>query len=148
MQGDTETDPMAAETPTKAMETSVVSAAPIHHLPSTHATVVDILGDSHIKEMLPSLYQSAQSSWPLLLCDHTGKMSIALVSSDPSEPTIVSLQSPHSEPLRAAATYGSSLYSCGDDGKLVRWQPSSSNGSNENQTYSRSNNKWNNRRPY
>lgn len=131
------------------MDTSITPSATVHHLPSTHATMVDVLGDCHIKEMFPSLSQIAHSSWPLLMCDHTGKMSIAMVSSDPSEPTIVSLESPHSEPIRSVATNGSSLYSCADDGKVIRWQSSSSSsGNSDNQKYSRPSNKWNNKRPY
>ena len=82
------------------------------------------------------------------MCDHMGKMSITLVSSDESEPTILPLDSPHSETLRAAVTYRSSLYSCGDDGQLVQWQPSSSNNFNKNQQQTTSKKKSNSRRPY
>ncbi len=69
------------------------------------------------------------------MCDHMGKMNVTLVSSEESQPTILPLDSPHSETLRAAATYRSSLYTCGDDGQLIQWQPSSSNNSNSKRPY-------------
>jgi len=131
------------------MDTSLKSSIVIHHLPSTYATIVDLLADSNIKDLLPSVLQETNSSWPLLMCDHMGKMSITLVSSDESEPTILPLDSPHSETLRAAVTYRSSLYTCGDDGQLIQWQPSSSiNNLNKNQEQKKSNKKSNSRRPY
>jgi len=126
------------------MDTSLKSSIVIHHLPSTYATIVDLLADSNIKDLLPSVLQETNSSWPLLMCDHMGKMSITLVSSDESEPTILPLDSPHSETLRTAKTHRSSLYTCGDDGQLIQWQPSSSNNSNKTQQQKKSNS----RRPY
>jgi hypothetical protein len=130
------------------METSVKSSTVIHHLPSTHGTIVDVLSDSNIKDLLPSISQQTKSSWPLLMCDHMGKMNITLVPSDESEPTILPLHSPHSETIRAAVTYRSSLYSCSDDGQLVQWQPSSTDNFNENQQQTTSKKKSNTRRPY
>lgn len=130
------------------METSLKSSTIIHHLPSTHATIVDVLADSNIKDLLPTVIQETKSSWPLLMCDHMGKMNITLVSPDESVPTSLSLDSPHSETLRAAVAYRSSLYTCGDDGKLIQWQPSSSTSSNKNQQQTKSNNKPNSRKPY
>jgi hypothetical protein len=130
------------------METSLKSSTAVHHLRSTHATIVDVLADNYIKDLLPPVSQQTKSSWPLLLCDHMGKMNITLVPSDDSQPTIMPLDSPHSETLRAAVTYHSSLYSCSDDGQLVEWQPSSTNDFNENQQQTTSKKKSNHRRPY
>jgi hypothetical protein len=127
------------------MDTSLKSSSVIHHLPSTHATIVDVLADNNIKDLFPSVLQETKSCWPLLMCDHMGKMSITLISSEDSQPTILSLDSPHSETLRAAVTYRSSLYTCGDDGQLIQWQPSSSNNFNKNQQQQTTSN---NRRPY
>jgi len=126
------------------MDTSLKSSTVIHHLPSTYATIVDVLADSNIKDLLPSVLQETKSCWPLLMCDHMGKMCITLVSSDECQPTILSLDSPHSETLRAAVTHHSSLYTCGDDGQLIQWQPSSSNNFNKNQLQTKSNR----RKPY
>lgn len=116
------------------MNTTISSStsAKIQHLPSTHTTIVDLLYGSNIRDFLPTFSSSTDSTWPLLLCDHTGKMSIALVSSDETQPTIFNLESPHSEPLRAAIAYRSSIYSCGDDGQVVRWQPSTTSSNNKN----------------
>lgn len=124
VQGDTDSDLLASEIPSDTMDTSLKPSTVTHHLSSTYATIVDILADNNIKDLLPSV---SQSCWPLLMCDHVGKMSIILISSDESEPTILPLDSPHSETLRAAVTYHSSLYTCGDDGQLIQWQPTSSN---------------------
>jgi len=138
VQGDTEAEFVLPQstTTTETMDTTISSStsAKIQHLPSTHTTIVDLLYGSNIRDFLPTFSPSTDSTWPLLLCDHMGKMSVALVSSDETQPTIFNLESPHSEPLRAAIAYRSSIYSCGDDGQVVRWQPSttSSNNSNNN----------------
>jgi hypothetical protein len=131
------------------MDTSLKSSTIIHHLPSTYATIVDLLADSNIKDLLPSVLQEdTKPCWPLLMCDHVGKMSITLVSADESQPIILPLDSPHSETLRAATTHRSSLYTCGDDGQLVQWEPSSSNNFNKNQQQTKPNKQSNSRRPY
>jgi hypothetical protein len=148
VQGDTDNELLASETPSEQMDTSLKSSTVIHHLPSTHSTIVDVLADSNITNLLPSVLQETKSSWPLLMCDHMGKMNITLVSSDQSEPTILPLDSPHSETVRAAVTYHSSLYSCSDDGQLVQWQPSSTINSNENHQQTSSKKKSNSRKPY
>ena len=96
---------------------------------------MDVLADNNIKDLFPSSLQETKSCWPLLMCDHMGKMSVTLISSEESQPTILPLDSPHSETLRAAATYRSSLYTCGDDGQLIQWQPSTSNNSNSRRPY-------------
>lgn len=129
------------------MDTTLKSPIVTHHLSSSYATIVDILADCNIKDLIPSFVQETKFSWPLLLCDHMGKMNITLISSDETEPTSLSLHSSHSEILRAAITYSSSLYTCGDDGQIIQWQPSSSsssNNSNKNQQQTKSKN----RRPY
>lgn len=122
----------------------------MHHLPSTHATIVDILDDCNVKDLLPSFIQETKTCWPMLMCDDTGKMNITLVSSENSQPIIFPIDSPHSEVIRAAITHRSSLYSCGDDGQIIQWQPTSStkNPSNANQQQTKSKKKSNNRKPY
>lgn len=130
------------------MNTSASSTAMVYHLPSTHSTIVDILATANIKDILPSLSQSAQSSWPMLMCDHTGNMSIALVSTKQSEPIIIPLESPHSETLRSTIAYRSALYSCGDDGLIVQWQPSTINNKDDEQKQTISKKKSTNRNPY
>jgi hypothetical protein len=131
------------------MDTSLKSSTFIHHLPSTHTTIVDVLGGTNNKDLLPYVSQDTKLSWPLLMCDHMGKMSIALVPSDKSEPTILPLESPHSETLRAAVAYRSEVYTCGDDGRLVRWQPSSTtNETVQNQQKTTSKKKSNSKKPY
>ncbi|CAF0873849.1 unnamed protein product [Rotaria sp. Silwood1] len=149
VQGDTDNDLLTSEVHSETMNTSLKPSTVIHHLSSSHATIVDILSDCNIKDLLPFVTQDTQSCWPLLMCDHMGKMNITLVSSNESQPTIFPLDSPHSETLRAAVTYRSTLYSCGDDGQLIQWQSSSSiNHSNENQQQTKSKRKSNNRKPY
>ncbi|CAF0805159.1 unnamed protein product [Rotaria sordida] len=139
IQGDTDNDLLTSEISSEKIDTSLKSSTIIHHLSSSHATIVDILSDCNIQDLLPSVTQETKSCWPLLMCDHMGKMNITLVSSNESQPTIFPLDSPHSETLRAAVTYRSTFYSCGDDGQLIQWQPSSSSSpsstynSNENQ---------------
>ena len=136
------------------MDTTTTSStsAKIQHLPSTHATIVDVLHDCNIRDLLPAYAQPTDLTWPLLLCDHTGKMSIALISSEESEPSIFNLESPHSEPLRASLAYRSWFYSCGDDGQVVRWQASTGSSTNsdpvESLKPSRSKTKSNSKRPY
>ena len=147
VQGDTDTDILSADgTAAKMEETASKSSAVIHHLPSTYATIVDLLADNSVKDLLPSISQEMKTSWPLLMCDHMGKMCITLVPSEQSEPCMFPLDSPHSETLRAAATYRSSLYTCSDDGQLIQWQPPSSNTINKNQ--SKTNKKSSNKGPY
>ncbi|CAF1647020.1 unnamed protein product [Adineta ricciae] len=143
VQGDTDSDILSKEIP---LETS---SKVIHHLPSTHSTIVDLLTDNKINNLLPSAFHETKSSWPLLMCDHMGKINITLVSSEQSEPIILSLHSPHSETIRAATTYQSSLYSCSDDGQLVRWQSSSAiDDHDDNKKQAPSKKKSNNRKPY
>ncbi|UJR35553.1 hypothetical protein I4U23_028306 [Adineta vaga] len=145
IQGDTDSEILAEQ-----IETPSNSSKVIHHLPSTHSTIVDLLTDNKINNLLPSVLQETDSSWPLLMCDHMGKMNIALVSSNQCEPIILPLHSPHSETIRAAVTYQSSLYSCSDDGQLVRWQPSSTtiNTENDQKQPITSKKKSNHRKPY
>ncbi|CAF3372290.1 unnamed protein product [Rotaria socialis] len=145
VQGDTDYDLLSADN----VDSSVKPSKVIHHLSSSHATIVDILADSNIKDLLPSIPQEAKPYWPLLMCDRMGKMNITLVLSNESQPTVLSIDSPHSETLRAAVTYRSSLYTCGEDGQLVQWQPSLINDTNENnQQQTRSKKKFNKRKPY
>lgn len=149
VQGDTDSDILSTDDSAEKMEeTSLKSSAAIHHLPSTYATIVDLLADSSVKDLLPSTSQEIKPSWPLLMCDHMGKMCVTLISSEQSEPCTFPLHSPHAETLRAAATYRSSLYTCSDDGQLIQWQPSSSNNINTNQSKTKSNKKSNSKRPY
>ncbi|CAF1359359.1 unnamed protein product [Adineta steineri] len=150
VQGDTDNDILTSDMPSEQMDTSLKSSTVTHHLPSTHSTIVDILADSNINNLLPSVLQETKSCWPLLMCDHMGKMNITLVTADKCEPTILPLNSPHSETLRAAVTYHSSLYTCSDDGQLVQWQPSSTttNNSIDNQTQITSKKKSTSRKPY
>ncbi|CAF2392314.1 unnamed protein product [Rotaria sp. Silwood2] len=149
VQGDTDNDLLASEVHSETMDTSLKPSTVIYHLSSSHATIVDILSEYNIRDLLPSVTQETNSYWPLLMCDHMGKMNITLVSSNESQPTIFSLDSPHSETLRAAVTYRSTLYSCGDDGQLIQWQPSSlMNHSNENQQQTKSKKKSNSIKPY
>jgi hypothetical protein len=76
-------------------------------------------------------------------------MSVAVVSSDDgSQPMICTLESPHSEPLRAARVRRSSMFSCGDDGQLVRWQAGSTNDTVEHQKQSKSKQRSYNKKPY
>ena len=128
VQGDTDSDCKATGIPNEKIDQPSKS---FHHLPSTHPTIVDVLNGNTIKDLLPSAIQDTKSSWPLLMCDHMGKMSIALISSEESSPIILPLDSPHSETIRAGITHQSSLYTCADDGQVIQWQASSSNNTNK-----------------
>ncbi|CAF1322310.1 unnamed protein product [Rotaria magnacalcarata] len=145
VQGDTDYDLLSSDN----VDSSVKPSKAIHHLSSSHATIVDILADSNIKDLLSFVPLEAKSCWPLLMCDHMGKINITLVSYDEAQPTVLSIDSPHSETLRAAVSYRSSLYTCGDDGQLVQWQPSLINNTNQNnQRQTRPKKKFNKRKPY
>lgn len=135
---------MSSENVDSSSKTSKV----IHHLSSSHATIVDILADCNIKDLLPSVPQEVKSCWPLLMCDHMGKMNITLVSSNESQPTVLPIDSPHSETIRAAITNRSFLYTCGDDGQVIQWQSSATNKTNENHQQTKSKKKSNDRKPY
>ena len=112
---------------TNALGSELVNLSTIvHHLPPTHSTIVDFLTRNDVNEIAPTYTQTATPTWPLFLCDHTGKTSLALVSMEQTSPTMIPLKSPHSEPVRAIVGYRSMLFSCGDDGKIVRWQTSTS----------------------
>ena len=117
----------------------------IHHLPPTYPTIVDLLSDDNIQDLLPTVDRETQSYWPLLMCDHIGNMGITLVALNDSQPITLPLNSPHSDTIRAVVTHRSLLYSCSDDGQLVQWQPPSSKKNfNENQQQTKSNS----RKPY
>lgn len=144
VQGDTASEILSEAISSEHMETSLKSPAIVHHLPSTHSTIVDILTDNKISSLLPAALSETNSSWPLLMCDHMGKMNITLVSSEQRAPTILPLHSPHSEPIRAAVTSPSALFSCSDDGQVVRWQQASDNQRQTSSTKTKSNH----RKPY
>ena len=141
VQGDTDNDSKATGIPNEQIDAPAKSSSVIHHLPSTYSTIVDILTDNNIKDLLPSVLQETKVSWPLLMCDHMGKMSITLISSEECPPMILPLHSPHSETIRAAVAHHSSLYTCADDGQVIQWQAPSSNNSNKNSQATKPNNK-------
>lgn len=128
VQGNTDNDCKATGIPNEKLDQSSKS---FHHLPSTHPTIVDVLTSNTIKDLLPSVIQDTKPTWPFLMCDHMGKMSITLISSGESSPIILPLDSPHSETIRASAIHQSSLYTCADDGQVIQWQASSSNNPNK-----------------
>lgn len=131
VQGDISNDSKATGIPNEPIEVPAKSSSIVHHLPPTYPTIVDILTDNNIKDLLPSVLQETKPTWPLLMCDHMGKMSITLISSEECSPMILPLNSTHSETIRAAVTHHSSLYTCADDGQVIQWQPSSSNNTNK-----------------
>ena len=148
MQGDTLSDLTASEIPAEKQTTSSEPSAPVHHLASTHSTIVDVLTGSSVKDLFPSAQQKTKPSWALLMCDHVGKMNVTLISSDQSPPVVVPLASPHSETVRAAVAYQSSVYSCADDGRLIRWQAPSMDSANDNSKQTPARKYFNSKRPY